>query len=94
MMMEICGMTPEARVFRRKISPYLPSADDTLLDACAARIQDADARHASGERELHDLDDLLAGDSPSDPPNVEKSWEYTATVRPLIVPTPVTTESP
>ena len=32
--------------------------------------------------------------SPSDPPNVEKSCAYTATVRPWIVPMPVTTESP
>ena len=26
MMIEICGMTPEAAVLRRKISPYLPRA--------------------------------------------------------------------
>jgi hypothetical protein len=26
MMIEICGITPDAAVFRRKISPYLPSA--------------------------------------------------------------------
>jgi hypothetical protein len=26
MMIEICGITPDAAVLRRKISPYLPSA--------------------------------------------------------------------
>ena len=37
---------------------------------------------------------LSPATSPSEPPKVEKSCAYTATVRPWIVPTPVTTESP
>ena len=32
--------------------------------------------------------------SPSDPPKMVKSWLKTATLRPWMVPTPVTTASP
>ena len=40
----------------------LAEGDDALLDAGAAGVEDADDRHAAAQRELHDLDDLLAGD--------------------------------
>ena len=40
----------------------LAERDHALLDARAAGVEDADDRHARLQRELHDLDDLLAGD--------------------------------
>ena len=40
----------------------LAERDDTFLNAGSARIEDADDRHAAAQRELHHLDDLLAGD--------------------------------
>ena len=39
-----------------------PEGDHALLDARAARVVDADHRHAGLHREVHDLDDLLAED--------------------------------
>ena len=40
----------------------LAECDHALLDAGAAGVEHADDRDAAAERELHDLDDLLAGD--------------------------------
>ena len=62
MMIEICGMTPEAAVLQAEDLAVLAEGDDALLDAGAARVEHADDRHAAAQRELHDLDDLLAGD--------------------------------
>ncbi len=39
----------------------LAEGEHTLLNTGAAGVEDADDRHAAGERELHDLDDLVAG---------------------------------
>ena len=62
MMIEICGMTPEARVFRRKISPYLPRATTPSWMRAPPESSMPTHGHAAAQRELHDLDDLLAGD--------------------------------
>ena len=62
MISEICGMTPEACTLRRKISPYRPSETTPSWMRAAARVDDADDRAAGLHREVHDLDDLLAGD--------------------------------
>src|SRR6185312_8753970 len=39
----------------------LAEGDDALLDASTAGVQDANDGHPSLQREVHDLDDLLAG---------------------------------
>ena len=62
MMIEICGMTPDARVLRRKISPYLPRATTPSWMRAPPESRIPDDRDAAAQRELHDLDDLLAGD--------------------------------
>ncbi len=62
MMSEICGITPEAWVFQAEDLAVLAERDDTLLDARAAGVEDADDRHPTAQGELHDLDDLLARD--------------------------------
>jgi hypothetical protein len=51
----------------------LAESDDALLDARAAGVEDADDRHPAAQGELHDLDDLVAATSPSEPPKVVKS---------------------
>src|SRR6516165_3707091 len=53
MMRLICGITPEARVLRKKISAHSPSP---------ATVVDADDRAAGLHRVVHHLDDLLAVD--------------------------------
>ena len=58
----ICGITPEAWTLRRKISAEQAERDDAFLDARAAAVVDADDRAAGLQREVHDLDDLLAVD--------------------------------
>ena len=55
-------MTPEACGVEAEDLAVLAEGDDALLDARAARVEHADDRHAGLEGELHDLDDLLAGD--------------------------------
>ena len=94
MMSEICGMTPEACVFRRKISPYLPRA--TTPSWMRAPPESRMPTHGMPPRSANSMTLMIfsPATSPSEPPKVEKSCAYTATVRPWIVPTPVTTESP
>ncbi len=94
MMIEICGITPEERVFARKISPYLLSASTPswIRAPPESRMPMIGTPLRSANSMI--LMILSPETSPSDPPNVVKSCEYTATVRPLMVPTPVTTESP
>ena len=58
----ICGMTPEARVLRKKISREQAERGDALLDAGAAAVVDPDDGAAGLHRVVHDLDDLLAVD--------------------------------
>ena len=55
-------MTPEACGVAAEDLAVLAEGDDALLDARAAGVEHADDRHAGLEREVHDLDDLLAGD--------------------------------
>ena len=55
-------MTPGRRGVAAEDLAVLAERDHALLDARAARVEDADDRHAGLQGELHDLDDLLAGD--------------------------------
>ena len=86
-------MTPEAAVLRRKISPYLPRAT-TPSWMRARRVEDADDRHAGLQRELHDLDDLLARDLAERAAEDREVLRVHRDLRPWIVPVPVTTASP
>ena len=52
--------TRRARVESEDLTVF-SEGDHTLLDARAARVQDADDRHPAAKGQLHDLDDLLAG---------------------------------
>jgi hypothetical protein len=61
MMIDICGMTPEAWVLRRKIAIFA-ERDYALLDACSAGVEHSDDGNAGLQGEIHDLDDFLAGD--------------------------------
>jgi hypothetical protein len=72
MMIEICGITPEAAVLRRKISPYLPS-DDALLDAAPPESRMPMIGMPPRRANSMILMILSPATSPSDPPNVVKS---------------------
>ena len=55
-------MTPGRPRVEAEDLAVLAEGDDALLDAGAAGVQHADDGDAAAQRELHDLDDLLAGD--------------------------------
>jgi hypothetical protein len=73
MMSEICGITPEACVFRRKISPYLPRA--TTPSWMRAPPESRMPMHGIPPRSANSMTLMIfsPATSPSDPPNVEKS---------------------
>ena len=79
------GMTPEARMLRRR-SPRSRPGNDAFLDARAARIVEPDDGAAVLHGQVHDLADLLGEDLASEPPRTVKSCAKTQTTRPLIVP--------
>ena len=90
----ICGMTPEASTFLRKISANSPSATTpswirapppSLIPMIGQPIFMAWSMT---------LTIFSPYTSPSEPPNTVKSWLNTQTGRPSIVPNPVTTPSP
>ncbi len=69
-------------------------ADDTFLDAGAARIREADDRAPASMARSITLQIFSACASDSEPPNTVKSCAYAKTSRPSIRPNPVTTPSP
>ena len=76
MMIEICGITPEAIVFSRKISPYLivkviyglwifhlavfSECDNALLNSSTTGIEHSNQRDTGLDCQFHDLDDLVS----------------------------------
>ena len=60
MISEICGMTPDAMHVAVEDLAVQAERDDALLDPRAAAVVDADDRAAGLQRQVHDLDDLLA----------------------------------
>ncbi len=74
MMIEICGMTPEAAVFKRKISPYLPSA--TTPSWMRAPPESSMPMIGMPLRSASSMTLMILSPatSPSEPPKVEKSW--------------------
>lgn len=75
MMIEICGMTPEARVFRRKISPYLPSATTPSWMRAPPESRMPMQGMPPASANSMTLMIFSPATSPSEPPNVEKSCE-------------------
>jgi hypothetical protein len=69
-------------------------ADDALLDACAARVVEADERDPHPDGEVHDLHDLLGEDLAERSAEDREVLAEDAHGRPSIVPCPVTTPSP
>ncbi len=91
---EICGMTPEAAVLRRKISPYLPSATTPSWMRAPPESRMPMIGTPIFRASSMTLMIFSPATSPSEPPKIVKSCEYTATCRPWMVPVPVTTASP
>ncbi len=76
MMIEICGMTPEERVLRRKISPYLLSASTPSW----MRAPPPESRMPMIGTPLRSANSMILmilspETSPSEPPKVVKSCE-------------------
>jgi hypothetical protein len=94
MMSEICGITPEARMLRRKISPYRPSeTTPSWMRAPAPSLIPMIGQPLRTARSIT-LQIFCPYTSPSEPPATVKSCENTHTWRPSTVPYPVTTPSP
>ena len=91
---DICGITPEARMLRSKISAY-PANEFT---PSWIRAPPESFNPMIGAPTVIALSMTLqifwANISESAPPNTVKSCANTNTIRPLIVPCPVTTPSP
>ena len=62
MISEICGITPGGVHVAAEDLAVEPERDHALLDPGAGALVDADDRAAGLDREVHDLDDLLAVD--------------------------------
>ncbi len=90
----ICGMTPEARVLRKKISANRPSATTpSWIRAPPPSLMPTTGQPVFIAWSMT-LTIFSPYTSPSDPPKTVKSWEYTATGRPSTRPVPVITPSP
>ena len=86
MIIEICGMTPEACTLRRKISPYRPSeTTPSWMRAPAPSLMPMIGHPVLIARSMT-LTIFSPYTSPSEPPKTEKSWENTHVWRPSIVP--------
>ena len=94
MITEICGTTPEASVFLRKMSAY-PASETTpsWMRAPPESFSPMTGHPAFIARSIT-LQIFAAKVSDSEPPNTVKSWEKTNTARPSMRPWPVTTPSP
>ena len=83
---EICGMTPEARTLRKKISPYRPSETTPSW----MRAPPESLRPTTGQpifiAKSMTLTIFSPKTSPRDPPKTVKSWAKTATWRPSTMP--------
>ncbi len=91
---EICGITPDACVLRRKISPYRPSAlTPSWMRAPPESLMPITGQPVFRAKSIT-LTIFWPKVSPRAPPKTVKSWEKTATGRPSTVPYPVTTPSP
>jgi len=93
MISEICGITPEARVLRRKICEYrsrdttpswMRAPPPSLIPMIGHPVLIAKSRI---------LTIFCPYTSPRAPPNRVTSWENTHTGRPWMAPTPVITPS-
>src|SRR5256886_2805697 len=90
----IWGTTPEARVFRRKMSAYPPKeATPSWIRAPPESLSPITGAPFLRARSIT-LQIFSACASESEPPNTVKSCENTYTRRPSIRPWPVTTPSP
>jgi hypothetical protein len=90
----ICGITPEARVLRKKISANRPSATTpSWIRAPPESLMPMTGQPVFSAKSMT-LTIFSPCTSPRAPPKTVKSWENTATGRPSIVPYPVTTPSP
>ena len=91
---EICGTTPEACTFRQKISAY-PASETTpsWIRAPPESLMPITGQPYFTARSIT-LQIFSANTSLRDPPKTVKSCEKTKTLRPKIVPYPVTTASP
>src|SRR4051794_3495121 len=94
MISEICGMTPEHWTLRTNTSPYAPSeTTPSWIRAPPESLMPMTGQPILAARSMT-LTIFSPMTSPSEPPKTVKSCEKTHTVRPLIVPWPVTTASP
>ena len=77
-MIEICGITPDALVFLKKISPYIASDEDDALDYVRTLLSFLPSNNAEPSQHFeskvdlqinqHDLEiDTLVPDSPNQP---------------------------
>ena len=86
MIMLICGITPDARTLRRKISPYRPSeTTPSWIRAPPESLMPITGAPTWAARSIT-LHIFSAITSPRLPPKTVKSWEKMNTVRPSIVP--------
>ena len=94
MMAEICGMTPEASVFRRKMSAYPPSeSTPSWIRAPPESFSPTTGAPSFIARSMI-FTIFAALVSDSDPPNTVKSCAKANTCRPSTRPWPATTPSP
>ena len=82
----ICGITPEAWVLRRKISPYIPSdVTPSWMRAPPESLMPMTGQPVFSAKSIT-LTIFSPYTSPSAPPKTVKSCEKTATGRPSTVP--------
>ena len=94
MMALICGITPDVRTLRRKMSPYPPRlTTPSWMRAPPESFSPTTGTPIFAARSMI-LTTFSAKTSPSDPPKAVKSWLNTAMRRPSTVPWPVMTASP
>ncbi len=87
-------MTPDARTFRTKTSPYAARlATPSWIRAPPESLRPISGTPLSRARSWIRLI-LFAWTRENEPPNTVKSWANAATRRPLILPKPATTPSP
>ena len=79
MMIDSCGITPDARVFSRKISPYLPRATTPSWMRAPPESRMPMIGTPVFSASSMTLMIFSPATSPSEPPKIVKSCEYTAT---------------
>ncbi len=89
----ICGITPDASTFLRKISANRPSATTPSWIRAPPPSLIPMIGQPTFRAWSMTLTIFSPYTSPSEPPNMVKSWLNTQTGRPSIVPNPVTTPS-